>query len=49
MVRKDRPEEVQLPKGRRFLARYKRADKNSLPANIRIHKNIEAGQLKVGR
>ena len=38
MVQRYWPKEVELPNGRRFLARYKHADQNTLPANIRIHK-----------
>ena len=48
IVRRDRPKEVELPNGRRFLARYKRVDQNALPANIRIRKTYR-GRPAQGR
>ena len=36
MVKRQNPKRVVLPNGRTFYAKYKRADRNSLPANVTI-------------
>lgn len=38
MVKRQTPKRVESPNGRVFYAKYKRVDKNGLPASIRIRK-----------
>lgn len=38
MVKRQTPKRVESPNGRVFYAKYKRVDKNALPASIRIRK-----------
>ena len=49
MIKRDRPKRVTLPDGRTFLARYRRATRDDLPANInlpRIYKERAAPKGK---
>ena len=38
MVRRENPKRVTLPNGRTFLARYRRATRAELPANVRVNR-----------
>ena len=38
MVRRENPKRVTLPNGRTFLARYRRATRAELPANVRLNR-----------
>ena len=38
MVRRENPKRVTLPNGRTFLARYRRATRAKLPANVRLNR-----------
>ena len=38
MVRRANPKRVTLPNGRSFLARYRRATRAELPANVRLNR-----------
>ena len=48
MAKRDRPKEVVLPNGRRFLARYRCTDQTALPANIRFRRTYR-GRSAQGR
>ena len=40
MIKKARPEEVILPNGRTFMARYERAKRTDLPANVHLRRSL---------
>ena len=41
MVKRQNPKRVVLPNGRTFYAKYKRADRDSLPANVTIRRRYK--------
>ena len=41
MVKRQKPKRVTLPNGRTFLARYRRATRTELPANVRLKRSYK--------
>ena len=49
MVRRQNPKRVTLPNGRTFLARYRRATRTELPANVRLERPYRQRAAPRGR
>ena len=49
MVKRQNPKRVVLPNGRTFYAKYKRADRDSLPANVTIRRRYKQRAAPRGR
>ena len=49
MVRRENPKRVTLPNGRTFLARYRRATRAELPANVRLNRPYRRRAASRGR
>ena len=49
MVRRQNPKRVTLPNGRTFLARYRRATRTELPANVRLERSYRQRAASRGR
>ena len=49
MVKRQNPKRVTLPNGRTFLARYRRATRTELPANVRLERPYKQRAAPKGR
>ena len=49
MVKRQKPKRVTLPNGRTFLARYRRATRTELPANVRLERPYKQRAAPKGR
>ena len=49
MVKSQKPKRVTLPNGRTFLARYRRATRTELPANVRLERPYKQRAAPKGR
>ena len=49
MVKRQNPKRVTLPNGRTFLARYRRATRTELPANVRLERPYKQREAPKGR
>ena len=49
MVKRQNPKRVTLPNGRTFLARYRRATRRELPANVRLERPYKQRAAPRGR
>ena len=49
MVKRQNPKRVTLPSGRTFLARYRRATRTELPANVRLERPYKQRAAPKGR
>ena len=49
MVKRQKPKKVRLPNGRTFYARYKKATRADLPANVRLERPYKQKAAPKGR